>query len=196
MIRFFFIALLFTQGCTSTTLVNDEEKVYYLPLVRKELLDMKERDQAARFKFMRNKRSDYDSQVNELDIENTEKLKIIIKQHGKLEVSNIGKDGLEAVSLILIHSPDTNFQEEMLPFIKKLYSNGALEGQDYALLFDKILVHKGIKQYYGTQFIFKNGKYIPDEIENESNVDLRRKDVGLPSLSEYSILLNEFYLNK
>lgn len=187
-----FIVILLLVGCGSAK--NDNG--ISLPLLRKELLNMREKDQSSRFEFMKNKKGDYESMINEVDMEHTERLKEIIKQYGMLDVDGIGKDGLEAVSLILIHSPDINFQEEMLPFIKKLYSNDALEGQEYALLFDKILVNKGIRQYYGTQFIFKDGKYIPDEIEDESNVDLRRKELGMSSLSEYSILLNNMYLNK
>ena len=38
---------------------------------------------------------------------------------------------------------------------------------------------------YGTQFTLVNGKCKPRPLEDEANVDPRRKDVGLPPLAEY-----------
>ncbi len=184
---------LLQQGCSSTEIVSAESDIH-LPAVRKVLLEMVERDQEVRFKFIYSKNREHDDEIEQLDNSNTEKLKKIIHQYKRLKSSDIGTDGLKAFSLLTLHLTDFHFQEQMLLLIKQRYLAGELEGQDYALLYDKVLVHKGKPQYYGTQFIFEKGKYVPDEIEDEENVDLHRKAVGLPSLAEYSQFLNDFYL--
>ena len=38
---------------------------------------------------------------------------------------------------------------------------------------------------YGTQFTLVNGQCKPRPLEDEANVDTRRKEVGLPPLAEY-----------
>ncbi|MFI5201009.1 MAG: DUF6624 domain-containing protein, partial [Candidatus Kapaibacterium sp.] len=54
-----------------------------------------------------------------------------------------------------------------------------------AMLEDRILVFSGKKQIYGTQFDWdKNGVLNPFPIEHLGDVDSRRKQVGLPPLSE------------
>ncbi len=165
------------------------------PNIREALLNMKEQDQLARARFMRDQSRENETIMETLDSEHTEKLKAIIAQYGQVDSHDIGQDGLNAFSLILLHSPNIKFKEKMLPFIETRYANGELEGQDYALLIDKILVNKGEKQYYGTQFILKHGQYVPEEIIDASKVDARRQAVGLPSLAEYSRLINEYYTN-
>jgi hypothetical protein len=49
------------------------------------------------------------------------------------------------------------------------------------------------KQRYGTQFRMTDGKLEPSPIEDEANVDRRRKEVGLPSLAEYRKTIEEIY---
>jgi hypothetical protein len=52
------------------------------------------------------------------------------------------------------------------------------------------------KQVYGTQFHEVGGKMEPYPIEDEANVDKRRKEVGLPPLAEYRKLIEEMYKPK
>jgi hypothetical protein len=49
------------------------------------------------------------------------------------------------------------------------------------------------KQVYGTQFREVNGKMEPFPIEDEANVDERRKEVGLPPLAEYRKMIEQLY---
>ena len=58
---------------------------------------------------------------------------------------------------------------------------GEVAAADYAYLYDRIAVAENREQLYGTQF---NGPE-PFPIEDELNVDARRKAIGLSTLAEY-----------
>ena len=47
------------------------------------------------------------------------------------------------------------------------------------------------KQLYGTQLEPKDGKLVPKPIEDEANVDARRKELGMPPLAEYLKFVND-----
>ncbi|WP_189438162.1 DUF6624 domain-containing protein [Pseudovibrio japonicus] len=166
--------------------------------VRAELLNMAENDQDIRKVFVKEGYTDLTAQkMHEIDTRNTQRLKEIIGYYGWLKTEDIETDGLNAIWLIIQHSPDYDFQEEFLPFAKRSFHAGELSGQNYALLTDRVLVHNGKAQRYGTQFkIGTDQKAIPYTIADPQNVDKRRADVGLPSLSQYSDLLNNYYSDK
>ena len=48
---------------------------------------------------------------------------------------------------------------------------------------DRVRVSEGKPQVYGTQFHEVDGVWVPQPIEDEANVDARRKNVGLPPLA-------------
>jgi hypothetical protein len=81
----------------------------------------------------------------------------------------------------------------MLPLVRKAYVAGELQAQNYALLQDRVLVGDGKPQIYGTQFKIIGKELVPDPIEDESNVDQRRAEVGLPSLGEYLAMMKRLY---
>jgi hypothetical protein len=56
-----------------------------------------------------------------------------------------------------------------------------------------VRVAENAKQVYGTQFHEVDGKMLPFPIDDESNVDKRRKEVGLPSLAEYRKTIEATY---
>lgn len=64
---------------------------------------------------------------------------------------------------------------------------------DVAYLTDRVLLAEGKKQVYGTQFTLINGKCQARPLEDESHVDERRKEVGLPPLAEYFRDAEKFY---
>ncbi len=56
--------------------------------------------------------------------------------------------------------------------------------KDLAMLEDRVRVGKNQLQLYGTQFRQMAGEHKPQPIEDEANVDERRKKMGLDSLEE------------
>ena len=65
--------------------------------------------------------------------------------------------------------------------------------QDYALLFDRVLVSDGKPQIYGTQAKLENNKLTFYPIKDATKADKRRKKIGLPPLAEYLKELEEIY---
>lgn len=106
----------------------------------------------------------------------------------------VGEDGMEAVFLIIQHSPDINFQLKMLPEIKKAaISDKNISGQEVALLTDRTLIKQGHSQLYGTQFELVDGDIVFKPIQNEAKLDERRKEVGLPPIYEYVEMIKLYY---
>ena len=56
--------------------------------------------------------------------------------------------------------------------------------RNIAYLEDRVKVHTGQPQVYGTQFKLIDGKFIPDEIEDPQQVDERRKEMCMTTLNE------------
>lgn len=100
-----------------------------------------------------------------------------------LASSEVGAFFSNKMFLIVQHS-DTTMMAKYLPVVKELYLNKEIRGENYALLFDRLMVNreKG-RQYYGTQINPKNNKPYP--IKDVKNVNKRRSQLGMISLESY-----------
>jgi hypothetical protein len=160
-------------------------------LIRLEVEDQKGRediapfvarnDTAVLFRFMR------------ADSARTLRLKEIIARHGWLTPALVGRDAVEAAWLILQHSPDYAWQEQMLPVLESAAAKGEIRRTDVALLTDRVLIHRGKPQRYGNSFSFKDGRLVADPIEDIGGLEGRRAALGLPTMSEYVRQLGEMY---
>jgi hypothetical protein len=170
------------------------------PALRQELLQRVEQDQAIRNELIEKGIDHPDKSVLErmktIDAANTERMRAIVGQYGWPGPELVGQDGTEAAFLLVQHA-ELAFQKEMLPLVEKVYKNGKLSGQSYALLIDRVLVGEGKPQIYGTQAKrieeWKGREPVLEPIEDEANVDKRRAEVGLFPLSEYRELLKRLY---
>lgn len=173
------------------------------PGLRKELLERVGRDQAIRNELIRSGVMHPDPKIEarmtEIDSANTTRMKEIVKQYGWPSPELVGVDGTEAAFLLVPHA-EHEFQKQMLPLVESAYREKKLQGQDYALLLDRVLVAEGKPQVYGTQAKkfdqWKNEEPVFDPIEDEANVDKRRAEVGLFSMAEYRRLLKQIYFPK
>jgi hypothetical protein len=167
--------------------------------LRKELLRMAEEDQAARKEAIRGKMTDpaVVAKMTAIDRKNTARLKEIIDRHGWPGKSLVGDDGANAAWLLVQHADlDRPFQKRCLDLMKEAVKKKEASAQNLAYLTDRVLVGEGKKQIYGTQFKQEGDKFVPQPIEDEANVDRRRKEVGLPTLEEYRKLMEEVYRRK
>ncbi len=170
------------------------------PSLRQELLKMVEKDQAIRNELIKSGVEHPDEAIlkrmNVIDAANLTRVKSIVKRYGFPNPKLVGRDGVEAVFLLIQHG-DLAFQKQMLPYVKHSFQSGNLSGQSYALLLDRVLVGEGKRQVYGTQGKpfdqWKGKEPALQPIEDEANVDRRRAEVGLPPLSEYIKLLKQMY---
>ncbi len=112
------------------------------------------------------------------DTESTVLLREIVVAHGWPSRALVGEDGATAAWLLTQHSPDLEFQREVLAL---LIASEETDSRHAALLHDRICIREGRPQRYGTQ-LRPDGQ--PFELE-ASDVDERRAAVGLGPLADY-----------
>jgi hypothetical protein len=123
------------------------------------------------------------------DSARTRWLRAAVARNGWPSRTSAGDSAQQAAWLILQHSPDTAWQAAMLPDLERLAASGELPQADVALLTDRILVHRGQPQRYGSQFDMADGRLVPATVEDVAGLDARRARVGLPPMAEYVRLL-------
>lgn len=135
--------------------------------------------------------------LKEIDKANREWLKGVVDNRGWPGKSLVGADGAHKAWLLVQHCDDDRaFQKKCLDLMKPLAEKGEVAKVDVAYLTDRVLVGENKNQIYGTQFHQVNGKLEPQPIEDEANVDARRKEAGMPPLAEYRKMMEERYLKK
>lgn len=120
-----------------------------------------------------------------LDKKHTAALKRLVRQHGWPTISLVGQKAANAAWLLAQHADhDPEFQESCLAMMKALPQKEIIP-KDIAYLTDRVLVARGQPQLYGTQFWDYGDGLEPRPIQNESELDQRRKRMGLGSFTEY-----------
>jgi len=120
-------------------------------------------------------------------------LRRVVRGHGWPTRASTPDSAADAAWLILQHSPFYDWQDEMLPTLQALAARGELPPADLALFTDRVLVHRGQPQRYGTQFNVTGGRLVPAPIVDPAGVDARRAAVGLPPMADYVRMLGEMY---
>ena len=107
----------------------------------------------------------------------------------------VGKVGAHNAWLLVQHcDEDKPFQKKCLKLMEALLPKGEVDKSDYAYLMDRVLVGEGKKQLYGTQTKIINGDIVPDPVEDEANLDKRRKEMGMMPMAEYVKMVRKMYL--
>jgi hypothetical protein len=171
------------------------------PALRKQLLLMERQDQEARNRFiaaMANGDPPDDDPTRvytrQVDAVNLRQLKHIINQDGFPTIEMVGVDGVHAAFLLTQHADDDSaFQERMLRVVTRRLRSGEINGNQYALLTDRVLRAHGKPQRYGTQFEKRDDDWKPEPIADEPHVDQRRRALGLISLANYSCKIRAVY---
>jgi hypothetical protein len=172
-----------------------EEKPVRDEKLRQDLLDRMEKDQVVRKEMVKRKPDGAALEgMLKVDRENTAWLKDVIERHGWPGKTLVGEDGAHAAWILVqhadIHPP---FQKKCLELLTAAVKKNDASPQDMAYLTDRVRVADKQKQIYGTQLRETEGKLEPHPIEDEAQVDERRKEVGLPPLAEYLKVAREFY---
>jgi hypothetical protein len=131
--------------------------------------------------------------MEKVDRDNLAWLKGVVEKHGWPGQSMVGADGAQGAFLIAQHAvSDLDFMAKCLESLKTAYKAGDAQGQWVALMTDRLLILKDKKKHlYGTQLTSKDGKFVPQPIEDEANVDARRKELGMQSLADYLKFVND-----
>lgn len=128
------------------------------------------------------------------DHRNTAWLKAEVARHGWPTITQVGKQSASNAWLLVQHADDDPlFQLDMLRLMEPLVAEDEIDKHDFALLTDRVLLPLTGKQRYGSQFTCDEKGWHPQPLEDEAQVDVRRKSLGLPPIAEYRQTLIHHY---
>jgi hypothetical protein len=169
----------------ATTVFAAWEATLEQPELRRELLRLRQEDQAVRLAPV------IPENAGDVDRKTSTRLREIIAAHGWPGKSLVGQDGAAAAFLIAQHaSHDRAFQADCLAKLQEAVERGEAEARHVAYLYDRLAVAGGRPQRYGTQF---NESIEPEPIEDQEHLDERRRGVGLTSMAAYTQLMRKRY---
>jgi hypothetical protein len=120
------------------------------------------------------------------DGENLPWLRRVITDVGWPGRSLVGEDGAQAAWLLAQHADrDPAFQRRCLDLLTAAVERGEATVVQQAYLTDRVLLHEGKPQEYGTQVIARPGRFEPGRLRDPDHVDQRRASAGLGPLAEY-----------
>jgi hypothetical protein len=173
------------------------------PALQNELLQMEREDQAVRERFVAAINAhggdlpmDDPTRLAAIHVDeaNLPKLKHIFNQDGFPTTVMVGIEGVQAAFLLATHADDDPlFQANILKIITPRLRKNEIDGNQYALLTDRVLVAQGKHQRYGTQFEGRGDQMKPKPIQDEAHVDERRRALGLISIENYTCVLHAVY---
>lgn len=123
--------------------------------------------------------------INFVDQANRTALLQMAPPEGWFYVSRYGKPAANAAFLIVQHG-DLDLWRRFVPILEPLVAKGEVDGQAYGLMYDRLAIHEGRPQRYGSQMTCKAGRFVVDTLEDPAHVDQRRKAMGfVQTLAEY-----------
>lgn len=170
--------------------------------LRAELLRRVESDQTARLPLTKAQRGGaFDSSsaadLAAVDADNRRWIASLITARGWPGRTLVGADGADAAFMLVQHADlDTALQGKALPLLEHAFRMGEAEGQQVALLTDRVAVSRKQPQLYGTQVTLLNGRVVLKPLADSARVDARRAAMGLPTLAEYVRRLEMYYSPK
>lgn len=121
-----------------------------------------------------------------IDVANTQWMKGIVAEHGWPKISEVGEEASGDAWLLVQHGDlDPLFQLQVLRLMEPLVASGEVRKQEFAYLYDRVMLKLAGKQRYGTQVHCSKGVRGPMPLEDEARLDALRAEVGLPSEAEY-----------
>jgi hypothetical protein len=180
---------------TTTDTVAADDREPWTPELAEELRAMGVVDQEVRADFGPESIADtvYLGRRVRADSAHSRRLGELVRDHGWPRSSEVGPEAAEAAFLIVQHTPFEDWQRSMLPHVEQAVREGGLDGQDYALLYDRVQMKLGGAQRYGTQLRPEEGRLRLEPIEDPAAVDSLRAELGMPSLDEYLEVVEEAY---
>jgi len=155
--------------------------------LRRELVAMREEDL-----HVRQELSDrgelggkYVPRMETLHVANATRLRELIAEHGWPGEDIAGEDGAKAAWFIAQHAVgEPEFQRQALVWLQSCAAEGRVPAWHAAYLEDRIAMHEGRPQRFGTQWMDEpsDGRTRPWRIADPSRVDELRVSVGLGSL--------------
>jgi hypothetical protein len=127
----------------------------------------------------------YVPRMEAVHLKNATRLRELIAAHGWPAVDVAGDDGAEAAWLVAQHAiGEPDFQRQALVFLSEVASQGRAPAWHAAYLEDRIAMHEGRPQRYGTQWLDDpfDGRVRPWKLVDPDRVNEFREQVGLRPL--------------
>lgn len=158
--------------------------------LRAELLARREEDQRVRKRLTGRSRlsADQVEEMRQIDEANTAWLTELTARRGWPGRTLVGEDGAHAAWLLAQHA-DPERQPAFLELLRAAVTAGEASPREQAYLEDRVRVHAGRPQLYGTQFRSDEQGLRPLPIEDPQHLDQRRACVGLEPFAEYEALM-------
>ena len=155
--------------------------------LRRELLAMRSEDMRVRDELMAAGElgGPYVPRMEEVHKRNANRLRELIDLHGWPAEDIAAKDGCESAWFIVQHSVgEPKFQRDALGMLQACVAEGRVPSWHAAYLEDRIALHEGRPQRYGTQWIDdpRDGRIRPWTLADPENVNAIRAEVGLDPL--------------
>lgn len=120
----------------------------------------------------------------DIDKKNGISLREILKTYGWPSAELVGYEAADSCWLLTQHA-GYDLLKEYLPAMQAAAERGELIAANVALTVDRVLVHEGKRQIYGSQFTHGPSGLEPNPIEDPEHLDERRATVGLGPFEEY-----------
>ena len=166
------------------------------PALRDELLAMEKVDQDARLKCIdgpTEEQAKCFAGLLPMDQQHTKRIEVIFDQIGFPNTAKVGKEGMQAYLILLQHAPTDELRVKSLKPITQAFEKKEIAPIGYANFVDRLRLHQGKKQLYGSGFEFKDGKMVMSPTEDMKNLGKRRAKIGLPPLEEHIKMMKEMY---
>lgn len=132
---------------------------------------------------------------------NYSRIKKIFDSHGYLGYEEIGESAETSFWVIIQHCDFApKFQRQVLDSMKIEVTKENANPKHFGLLYDRVQLNTGHKQFYGTQVRYNHltGQAYPKPLLDSVNINTRRKKLGFESLEEYlnNMTTRHFNMNK
>ncbi|HKR64113.1 MAG TPA: DUF6624 domain-containing protein [Thermoanaerobaculia bacterium] len=165
-----------------------------LDAIGKELIAMKDVDQEARRRWLKDQTNKaLDDEVEAIDARNTARLLEIIKRVGGWPGKSMVGEKASGAAWTLAQHAEGSVLRELLPVMERAVKHQELDGALYATSFDRVRILDGKKQLYGSQFDTKGDKCEPMPVEDPEHLDERRIAIGLGPIADYAKQLCDVY---
>lgn len=152
-----------------------------------DLLELKQRDSGMRARLLQEGRlyGRYDEDMQRVHRDNAHRLDEIVSTFGWPGISRVGLDGCRAAWLIAQHAICTpDLQRKFLVSLTDSADKGDAPKMMVALLTDRIRFNEGRPQVYGTVLDWNAEGELWCDVEDQDNLDARRKEAGLPPFQD------------
>lgn len=162
--------------------------------LRRELLRRRDEDQRVRQlarppdgQHVRRPPGEIAAEWRRVDDDNSRWLGDLLRTRGWPGRRLVGEDGALAAFLLAQHADHAPaLQRAFLDALRGAVAVGQASPAHLAYLEDRVRVHAGQPQLYGTQFTVTDGHFGPYPIDDPTQLDVRRAAAGLEPFADYT----------